>query len=88
MNKLNINKAGLVLGSLLGLLHACWSLLIAIGWAQPLIDFIFRVHMIEPVFTVSSFDFGTAATLVVVTFVIGYVVGSLFAYLWNRFHGK
>lgn len=88
MNKLNINKAGLTLGSVVGLVHALWSLLIAIDWAQPLINFNFRMHMIEPSFTVSEFNFMTAVTLVIIAFLVGYVVGSVFAFLWNRFHEK
>ena len=33
-----------------------WSLLVLIGWAQPIIDFIFWAHMIKPVYFVKPFD--------------------------------
>ena len=86
MNKLNINKVGLTLGSFVGLLHACWSVLVAIGWAQSLVDFNLKMHMAELPLTILSFDFGTAVMLIVIAFLVGYVVGSAFAFLWNRFH--
>ncbi len=84
--KLNPNKTGLVLGAFLGLLHLCWVALVALSVAQPLLDFVFRIHMIDPVYVVSAFDAGTAATLVAFTALIGYVVGVVFAWVWNKLH--
>ncbi|MDP3763139.1 MAG: hypothetical protein Q8Q92_00555 [bacterium] len=85
MQKAETHKVGLVFGSLLGLFHVVWSLLVALGWAQGFISFIFRLHMIEPVFRISVFSLTTAAMLVVVTAIIGYIFGSVAAVLWNKF---
>jgi hypothetical protein len=52
----NPNKVGLVIGALIGGWHLVWSLLVLIGWAQPIIDFIFWAHMIKPVYFVKPFD--------------------------------
>ncbi len=52
----NPNKVGLVIGALIGGWHFVWSLLVLIGWAQPIIDFIFWAHMIKPVYFVKPFD--------------------------------
>ena len=63
--------------------HLCWLVLVVAGVAQPLIDFIFWLHFIKPVYVVESFEPGRAAILLVVTAVVGFVLGSAFACLWN-----
>jgi len=82
----NPNKVGLVIGALIGGWHVLWALLVALGWAQPLIDFIFWAHMIKPIYVVNGFDPAAAVTLVVITSVIGYVFGLLGGIFWNRVH--
>ena len=61
------NKVGLVIGALIGGWHFVWSLLVGIGWAQPIIDFIFWAHMIKPVYFVKPFDPVAAVTLILIT---------------------
>ena len=78
-------KSGLVLGAVIGLWHLTWSLLVASGWAQPFIDFVFWMHFIKPVYVIEPFNLGTATILVVVTAAIGFVIGCVFAILWNWF---
>jgi hypothetical protein len=82
----NPNKVGIVVGALIGGWHLCWSLLVLLAWAQPIIDFIFWAHMIKPVYFVKPFDPVAAVTLIVMTAVIGYVFGFLGAVIWNRLH--
>jgi hypothetical protein len=84
----NPNKVGLVIGALIGGWHFVWSLLVGIGWAQPIIDFIFWAHMIKPVYFIKPFDPVAGGTLVVITGVIGYVFGFLGAVFWNRLHRR
>jgi thiamine transporter ThiT len=85
MTILNPQKVGLALGSLVGLLHFLWSVLIALGVGQALVDWIYEVHMIEvSTVNVLPFSLSSAVVLVVVTFVIGNVVGYLFASIWNK----
>lgn len=86
MNNLNKNKVGLVFATLIGGAHLIWSILVSLGWAQPLIDFIFNLHMVKPVLVVNDFNIGLATGLVLLTAVIGYVVGSVFACVWNYMH--
>ena len=83
---INAHKAGLALGGLVGTLHLVWSLLVALQWGQLMLDFIFTLHMIHPVYTVGPFVATTAAALVLVTAVVGYAFGYVFSWFWNRVH--
>lgn len=84
--KLNPNKTGLALGGLLALWHALWAALVAIGLAQALLDFVYSIHFLSNPFVVGTFNLMTALTLVVVTAVIGYLLGWVFALIWNKLH--
>jgi hypothetical protein len=84
----NLNKVGLVIGALIGGWHFIWVLLVLIGWAQPIIDFIFWAHMIQPIYVVKPFDPLAAVALIVITSVIGYIFGLLGAVIWNRLHRR
>ncbi len=86
MDEINPNRAGLVLGALMGGWHLLWSVLVALGVAQPLINFIFWIHFIKPVYVIEPFAFGRAAMLVLVTAGIGYLTGLAFGMIWNRVH--
>ena len=80
------NKVGLVIGALIGGWHLVWSLLVLLGWAQRIIDFIFWAHMIQPVYVVKSFNLLAAITLIVITAVTGYIFGFVGTVIWNRLH--
>jgi hypothetical protein len=79
-------KAGVTLGALVGGWHLCWSLLVAVGWAQPLINFIFWMHFIQPVYVIRPFNLGIAVVLVVVTSAAGFLLAYVFSLIWNRLH--
>ena len=81
-------RSGFVLGAVVGLWHLSWSLLVAFGWAQPFIDFIFWMHFIKPVYVVQDFTSTTAVILVVLTTLMGFVVGWIFGTLWNWLHRR
>jgi hypothetical protein len=82
----NPSKVGLVIGALIATWHVLWSLLVGLGWAQPLIDFIFWAHMIQPVYVIKAFDPKAAVILVAITFVSGYAFGFVGALFWNKLH--
>lgn len=65
-------------GLSLASLHLCWVLIVASGFAQPLLDWIFKLHMLSSPFQVQPFSAGLAAMLLLITFLIGCFYGAVF----------
>lgn len=86
MHMANPHKVGLTVGALIGGWHVFWAILVASGIAQALYDFVLWAHMIHLNIVIGPFDAVAACTLVVVTAVFGYVIGSIGARVWNRMH--
>lgn len=82
----NPHKVALVFAAVLGGWHVVWSVLVVLGWGQPLINFVLWAHMIQVPYVVGPFDLTASATLIVFTAVMGYVGGYLFGLIWNRVH--
>lgn len=82
--KLNPHKTGLALGAFAGLIHLLWAIFVALGFAQTLIGFILSIHFLNNPYQVQSFDPITALILIVVTTGVGYLVGKIFAMVWNK----
>ena len=80
---LNKNHVGLTMGIFVALLHALWAIIVAVGVAQVLLDWIFPLHFIDAIYSVMTFGFMTAILLVIMAFIGGYVMGWVFAALWN-----
>ena len=88
MSDVSRNRAGLMLGALLGGWHLLWAIIVAAGWGQPLLDFVLWMHFIKPAFIIETFSIGRAITLVVVTAALGYCFGYLGALIWNKLHPR
>lgn len=82
------NKMGIVIGSAFGLWHLTWALLVFLGVAQWLIDWAFRFHFIQPVYVVTPFQPALAVGLIVVTSILGFIVGWIVAAIWNWLHAE
>ncbi len=83
---ISVSKAALVLGTVFGGWHLCWLVLVALGWAQPVIDFVFWIHFIKPIYVIEPFEIVRAVILLIVTTGVGFVIGSVFALVWNAVH--
>ncbi len=88
MNHLNSNKVGLAVGKLFGGVHLLWAILIALGWAQAVVNFSFWAHMVKSPPVVGSFDITAAVTAILVATAVGYVLGYVFAKILNLIHHR
>lgn len=86
MKELNASKVAITFALLTGGWHVVWTILILTGLAQPIINFIFWLHMVSVPYNVTGFSIVQAVSLIVTTFLIGYVVGLIFAFVWNKMH--
>lgn len=77
-------RLGLAFGFLLGIMHALWAMLVALGLAQPLMDFIFWAHFITPPYHIEPFAPMQAAILVAFVFAAGFCFGAIGGVLWNK----
>ena len=77
---------GIVVGAVVAAMHAAWAAMVAFNWAQPFLDFIFRLHFVTPPYHVEPFSMVTAGALVGLNGAIGFLVGAVFATAWNAFH--
>jgi hypothetical protein len=70
-------RAALIGGFSLASLHFCWVLIVSTGVAQPILDWVFKLHMLNSPFQVQPFDVTLSALLIIVTFAIGCFYGVL-----------
>ena len=77
-------KAGMAVGGTAVIVHIIWAAIVALGWGQGLLDFAFAAHMVRSGFVVQPFDFATTLMLLVLVGLVGYIVGFVFANVWNR----
>ncbi len=72
------------MGSFAAVMHVGWSILVMLGLAQPLYNWALSLHAIEVPVTIGEMSIGGAIVLVVVAFVMGNIVGWIFASVWNK----
>ncbi len=78
------NRAGLSLGLLSGLMHLLWVLIVGAGMGQSMMSWWSGMHfMMNTGYSVGSFAFGNGLLGVVMALIWGYVIGWVFAAIWN-----
>lgn len=83
MGRVSPNRVGLSVAAVVAGWHVVWSLLIAFGGAQRVLEFAYKLHSMKAEAVVGPFNFATAALLVLVTAILGYVSGAVAAITWN-----
>ncbi len=82
----NKNRMGLSLGSLFALMHFLWVLVVFFGWAEALSKNVLTAHFFKgETVVVADFSFTLAVLGVLGAFLCGYIIGWVFAWLWNGF---
>ncbi len=83
---MNPVKTGIALGKLFGGVHLVWVILVALGWAQALVNFSMWAHMVSAPTVVQAFDLSAAVTVVLIATLVGYILGYVFGNIWNWLH--
>ena len=81
---MNKHKTGLAVGAFVGVLHLGWSILVMLGVAQSIYNWISSLHAIEMPVQIGAMGLGGMVSLVVVSSIVGYGFGWLFATIWNK----
>ncbi len=81
----NKTKTGLTVGYLFAGIHLIWAILVASvpNALQTFFNWIFGLHGLAPLYTITSMTFMNAIILVIVTFITGYILGWLIAWLFS-----
>lgn len=71
------NKLALTLGFFFAAVHSVWVLLIAYMpvQLQAFLNWVFRLHGIEPYWTITFVTLWGAISLIILTFIVGYIIG-------------
>ena len=81
-------RMGVAFGCFVAALHLVWVLLVFTGLAQPLVNFIFWVHMLSVPVQVQPFDLGLAALVIGVTWCVAFAMGFMLSLIWSRTLGN
>ena len=76
-------RTGAAVGTVTALWHLAWATFVAVEWAKPMLDFVLRLHFLRISYELAPFSVETAAGLVALTFVVGGLLGVVFAVIWN-----
>lgn len=78
-----------VFGSIIMLsIHLVWCALVFFGLAQTVVDYLFWIHFVKPIYQIDKFDMLVAIYLLITVSCIGFIVGYIFAKVFNFIASK
>lgn len=85
MNKLRGHQVGFAVGGTAAIIHALWAATVGImpEVAQKFAKFDLAIHFMNMPVTVQGFSWGGAIALVLFAFCVGYILGRIFAAVYN-----
>ena len=83
MHTLNVKRTGVAVGAFAGLVHLIWSLLVAAGLSQSIMDWKTGMHFLNNPFHTMPFNLAVSIELIISSLIGGYIFGALFAWVWN-----
>ncbi|MDF9748097.1 hypothetical protein NDI54_17945 [Haloarcula sp. S1AR25-5A] len=81
--EISANRAGLIFGAIFAASHAAWIGFVVSGVSETAVATVARTNFVEYEDTV-DFDLSLAGAGLMIALVAGYLMGGLFALLWNR----
>ena len=86
MKKAQECKLGLTVGIFLAVVHAVWSLAVALmpAGTKSFFDWVLSLHHINLVYALAPFNLLNALLLLVVTFVLGYAFGWTLGVIYKK----
>jgi hypothetical protein len=83
LNRIDPVTAGFAAAIFLVVAHTAWAAVVALGWGQGVLNFLYNIHFIMPAYIVTTFQWTNAAMLIGVNAVAGFVMAYAFAALYN-----
>jgi len=84
MDKINANKLGLTVGYFAVLMHLVLVILVALGVADAVLNWVLPLHFLSLAVGFTAFNLLTAVELLIAAFIGGYVIGYVFAYIYDK----
>lgn len=81
--QLSKTRCGLMFGVLMAACHLGWLVLVITGIAKIVLDWVLEMHLLTLTYSILDFNYLSALILLIMTFVVGYVFGFVFAAILN-----
>lgn len=83
MRHISIPRTAMAVGTVFAAWHAMWVVLVGLGWATDVLNFILELHFLKIDFQLAPYSAFTALALIALTFCAGALLGAIFALVWN-----